>query len=131
MRMHLLATALASSTLLGATAAFAQWVPGSEIVGQSVQVETNGVVNTIHFDPGGQARVITPGGNTVNAAWTAGGGQLCLNTGAAQECWPYQTAFQPGQQVVLTSVCGPSRWLASATNQPLPPPPPPAAGERG
>lgn len=129
MRMRFLATAIAGSTLLGATAAVAQWTPGSEIVGQSVQVETNGVVNTIHFDPGGQARIITPGGNTVNAAWTAANGQLCLNTGAAQECWPYQTAFQPGQQVTLASRCGASRWLAAATNQP--PPPPQPAGERG
>lgn len=131
MRMRLLATAIAGSTLLGATAAVAQWTPGSEIVGQSVQVETNGVVNTIHFDPGGQARIITPGGNTVNAAWTAANGQLCLHTGLAKECWPYQVAFQAGQQVALSSSCGSSRWLAAATNQPPPVEPPSSQGERG
>ena len=46
--------------------AFAQaWTPGSEIVGQSVQVTTNGVTNTVYLDPGGAARIVTPGGNTV------------------------------------------------------------------
>ena len=41
--------------------AFAQWTSGSEIVGQSVQVTTNGVTNTIYLDPGGVARIVTPG----------------------------------------------------------------------
>ena len=128
MRMRLLATVFAGSALLAAPAAFAQWTPGSEIIGQSVQVERNGVVNTIHFGPGGQAQIVTPGGQTVNATWTVAPGQLCLNTGPAQECFPYQTAFQAGQQITLTNNCGPSRWLANATNQP---PPPAGAGERG
>ncbi|NUT00413.1 MAG: hypothetical protein HOP96_05510, partial [Sphingomonas sp.] len=64
------------------------WVPGSEIIGQSASVETNGVTNTVFFDPGGVARIQTPGGNSVPGTWTAANGQLCLSTGAAQECWP-------------------------------------------
>jgi hypothetical protein len=119
---------LAAAALL-ATGASAQWVPGSEIVGQTVQVETNGVVNSISFDPGGAARITTPNGNVVPASWTANAGQLCLRTGAAQECFAYNQAFQAGQPLSVTSSCGAtSRWLANATNQP------PAArnlGERG
>ena len=69
-----------------------------EIIGQSVQVETNGVTNTVYFDPGGAARIQTPGGNTVPGTWAASNGQLCLSTGAAQECWPYAQPFQSGQQ---------------------------------
>ena len=119
---------LGAAALL-ATGASAQWVPGSEIAGQTVQVETNGVVNNITFDPGGTARIVTPSGNTVPATWTANQGQLCLRTGAAQECFPYNQAFQAGQPMTATSSCGAtSRWLANATNQP---PQAQSAGERG
>jgi hypothetical protein len=128
MRKRVLPTAFAGFVLLATPmVALAQpWAPGSEIVGHSIQVETNGVVNTIYFDAGGAARIVTPGGNSVPATWTAAPGRLCLQTGAAQECWPYTQAFQAGQQVTLTSNCGPSRWLPASTNQPLPP-----EGERG
>jgi hypothetical protein len=120
--------AVSALVLLGApVAAVAQgWVPGSEIVGQSVQVETNGVVNTVAFDPGGAARITSPSGNVVQGTWTAANGQLCLAAGGGQECWPYAQAFQPGQQVTLVSSCNvTSRWLASGTNMQAP------RGERG
>ena len=110
------------------TVAVAQnWTPGSEIVGQSIQVQTNGVTNTIYFDQGGAARIVSPGGNVVNATWATNGTQLCLNTGAANECWPYTQAFQAGQNVSMTSSCGTSMWMANATN----PPRVENAGERG
>lgn len=130
MRRRLFAAALTGTALIAMPiAAHAQWVPGSEIVGQTLQVETNGVVNTVTLGAGGQAQIMTPGGQAIPATWSAANRQLCLNTGAAQECWPYQAAFQPGQPVTLTSNCNAvSRWLAHATNQP----PPPAVGaERG
>ena len=120
-------------TLFVAQAAAAQtaWVPGSEIVGQSVQVQTNGVTNTVYFDAGGSARIVTPGGNTVPASWTAAGQQLCLNSGAAQECWPYASPFNAGQAVSLTSSCqATSSWLANATN-PMQQVEPVRQGERG
>ena len=108
------------------SAAIAQGAPGSEIVGQSIQVTTNGVTNTIYFDAGGAARIMSPSGNVVNATWTTTGQQLCLNTGAATECWPYTQAFQAGQTISMTSRCGTSMWMANAVNQP-----PQSAGERG
>ena len=99
------------------TAALAQ--TGAEIVGQSLQVTTNGVTNTVYLDPGGSARIVTPNGNVVPATWSAANGQLCLSTGAAQECFPYASPFQAGQPLTLTSSCGQtSTWLASATNAP-------------
>lgn len=110
-----------------ATAAVGQWNPGSEIVGQSMQVQTNGVTNTIYFDQGGAARIVSPKGNVVNATWTTNGTQLCLNTGMASECWPYTQAFQAGQNVTMTSSCGTSTWMANATNAPRVE----NAGERG
>lgn len=109
------------------SAAFAQAV-GSEIIGQPVQVTTNGVTNTVYLDPGGTARIVTPGGNTVAGTWTAANGQLCLSNGSAQECWPYNSPFQPGQPQTLTSSCNStSTWLAQNTNEP----PPVEKGERG
>ena len=101
---------------------------GAEILGQPIQVTTAGVTNTVFLDPGGSARIVTPGGNTVPATWTAANGQLCISTGAAQECWPYTAPFQAGQPLTLASSCGQSStWLASATNAP----PPGQRGERG
>ena len=106
------------------------WSPGVEIMGQPVQVTTNGVTNTVYLDAGGSARIVTAGGNTVPGTWSAASGQLCLSTGAAQECWPYASAFQAGQPVTLTSSCNQaSTWLASSTNSP--PPPARQGGERG
>ena len=96
-----------------------EWVPGTEIVGQSVVVETEGVANTVHFDAGGAARIVSPQGRVVNASWTAASNSLCLNTGGAAECWPYQKAFEAGQRVTLTSNCqSVSNWLPNATNAP-------------
>ena len=120
--------AISGLVLLGApiTAAVAQWVPGSEITGQSIQVETNGVVNTVTFNPGGTAQIVSPGGTAVQGTWEAANGQLCLSANGGRECWPYAQAFQAGQQVTLVSSCNStSRWLASATNTP------PPKGERG
>lgn len=125
-----LAALIGTSILIMPATAFAQWVPGSEIVGQTLQVQKDGVTNTIVLNPGGQAQITTPGGNVIPATWTANGGQLCLNTGAAQECWAYTSMFQPGQPMTLTSSCGTSTWLASSTNAP-PPPVQEPAGERG
>jgi hypothetical protein len=127
------AMGLSGAALLFVPAAVAaQWVPGSEIVGQTLQVQTNGVTNSVYLGPGGQATITTPQGRAIPASWTASGGRLCLNNGAASECWPYQAAFQPGQPVTLTSSCNAtSQWLANSTNQPPPPPAQQPAGERG
>jgi hypothetical protein len=107
----------------------AGWTPGSEVVGQPIQVTTNGTTNTVYLDPGGSLRIMTPGGNTVPGTWTAANNQLCLGVGGAQECVPYAGPFQAGAPTTLTSSCGASEtWLAQSTNQA---PPPPAQGERG
>ena len=129
MKKSLVAASISGLVLLGAplSAAHAQWIPGSEIVGQSVQVEANGVVNTVYFDAGGTARIVSPGGTVVQGAWTAANGQLCLQTSTGQECWPYTQAFQAGQQVTLVSSCQvASRWTPSGTN-----PQQATGGERG
>ena len=104
---------------------------GSEVIGQPIQVTTNGVTNTVYLDPGGQLRVLTPAGRTVPGTWTAANGQLCLLVGAGQECVPYAGPFQAGAPMTLTSSCGASEtWLAQSTNAP-PPPPSGQRGERG
>jgi hypothetical protein len=126
--LHFLATAALLGALASPGAAQSAWTPGSEIVGQPIQVTTNGVTNTVYLDAGGTARLVSQGGNTVPGSWTAASGQLCLNNGAAQECWPYASPFQAGQPLTLTSSCNAtSTWLAASTNTP----PPAVKGERG
>jgi hypothetical protein len=116
------------SVVLAGSASAQTWTPTSEIVGQPIQVTTNGVTNTVYLDQGGGARLMTPAGNTVSGTWTAANGQLCLINGAAQECWPYSSPFQAGHAVTLTSSCNAtSTWLAASTNTP----PPAIRGERG
>lgn len=115
--------------ICGSAAAAQTYTPGSEIVGQTVQVEANGTVNTIMFQPGGNATIMTPAGKSIPATWSAANGQMCLNASGAQECWPYQQAFQAGQPMSMTSSCNAtSRWLANATNEA---PASRALGERG
>jgi hypothetical protein len=130
MKIGIVGRAAAGLTLITALpgAAFAQ--AATEIIGQPIQVTTNGVTNTVYLDAGGTARIMTPGGSTVPGTWTAANSQLCLSNGSAQECWPYTAPFQAGQAVTLTSSCNStSSWLAAATNGP--PPPAGQKGERG
>ena len=127
---YLVRAAMGLSVALLPAAALAQAGPGAEVIGQPIQVTTNGVTNTVYLDPGGQLRIMTPGGNTVPGTWTAANGQLCLMVGGGQECVPYASPFQAGTPLNLTSSCGAAEtWLASAVN--TPPPPPPAQTERG
>jgi hypothetical protein len=130
MKSRFVARTLVGLTVLAALpgTAFAQaWTPGSEIVGQPIQVTTNGVTNTVTLVPGGQATITTAGGRVVNGTWTAANGQLCLGNGVAQECVPYAGPFQAGTPMAVTSSCGASEtWLASSTNAP-----PPTQGQRG
>lgn len=105
-----------------AAAAQAGWTPGMEITGHAVQVQTGGVTNTVYFDPGGNARFVTPSGSEVQGRWAVEGQTLCLSSASgARECVPYRTAFQTGQAVDLTSSCGAtSRWTPIST-QPMQP----------
>jgi hypothetical protein len=115
------ACAATMAAIVAPSAASAQmWTPGSEIVGQSVQVNTNGTINTVYFDQGGVARIMTPGGTSVPGRWTAVNEQLCLDVGTGSaECWPYRSAFKAGQVVTLTSTCNAtSQWTANQTNLP-------------
>ncbi|MDQ3477839.1 MAG: hypothetical protein M3438_01565 [Pseudomonadota bacterium] len=105
------------------------WVPGTEIVGQTLQVQTNGVTNTITLNADGTATIMTPDGQAMPGTWSAANNQLCMSVGGPQECWPYAQAFQAGRQIALTSNCNQvSTWMASATNQP---PQQQPMGERG
>lgn len=105
------------------------WVPGSEIVGQTVQVQTSGVVNNITFNPDGTAVIGTPSGTSVPGTWSAANNMLCLSANGGQECWPYSQPFQAGRQVALTSNCQQlTTFMPQATNAP---PAQQSGGERG
>ena len=110
-------TLVALGALSMASAASAQWVPGSEISGQQVEVETNGILNTVEFESGGVARISSPSGKiVVNATWNANGGKLCLQTDRTYDCYPYRAPFTARVPVDLESDCGVlSRWTALTT----------------
>jgi hypothetical protein len=130
MKIRVLGRAAAGLTLMTALPGVAFAQAATEVIGQPIQVTTNGVTNTVYLDAGGTARIMTPGGNTVPGTWTAANSQLCLSNGSAQECWPYTAPFQAGQAVTLTSSCNStSTWLAASSNGP--PPPAGQKGERG
>jgi hypothetical protein len=97
-----------------ASAATAQWVPGSELVGQRVKVQTEGVENVVTFERDGVAQISSPSGATVvDATWTADGQQMCLKTSTTYDCYPYAQPFEANRPVDLLSTCGVrSRWLA-------------------
>jgi hypothetical protein len=120
----------AGFAMIPATAS-AQWMPGAELAGQSVLVESNGVANTVHFDAGGAARIVTPRGSVIPASWSNGANGLCLNANGVQECWQYSTPLNAGQPMAMTSSCqAVSTWTAMNTNAPRPPEAS-AEGERG
>ena len=82
MTTRLIATRLMIATMVAmpAAASAQDWVPGTEIAGQSIVVETNGVANTIYFDAGGAARIVSPSG----AGWSTPAGPragiICAST---------------------------------------------------
>jgi len=105
------------------------WVAGSEIVGQTVMVQTQGTTNMVYFAPDGTATISTPGGTTVPATWSAANNMLCLSAKGLRECWPYTQPFQAGQQMAMTSDCNQvSTFMAQSTNMP---PVQEPMGERG
>jgi len=108
---------LGAIALATASAAAAQWTPGMEIAGQEVQVQTNGIVNTVVFQPNGVATIRSPSGMTVvDANWTTDAGQLCLKTATTFDCYPYRAPFVARRPVDLISNCGVrSRWTALST----------------
>lgn len=108
---------LGLAALFAASAASAQWIPGSEITGQRVEVLTSGILNTVYFESGGTAQISSPSGAiVVPATWTADGGKLCLKTERTFDCYPYTRPFTARAPIDLRSDCGVlSRWTALTT----------------
>lgn len=116
-------------TAFASSAAQAQGMPdGSELRGAVIRVEfSDGIQNTVNFHPDGTATIQSQNGmQTVAGRWLVQGNQLCLEVAAdRRECWNYTARFADGQQYVLTSSCGTSRWTALSTAAP------PSSGQRG
>ena len=106
---------------------------GAELEGHAVRVDlAGGTTNTIHFDPGGVARIASASGREIPARWFVQNQSICLQTGIeTRECWGYRTPFQAQQAVSLTSDCAAtSLWTPLSTNAP-PPVEVQQSGERG
>lgn len=113
------ATGLAGALMLSSAALAQAQQPMAEVIGQPIQVTTDGVTNTLYFDANGTVRILTPNSNVVQGTWAMSPGSLCVTAGGAQECWPYNSPFQAQQPVTYTSSCSTtSTWVAQATNNP-------------
>lgn len=116
---HVTRAVIAASALIGSASAMAQTGPMSEIIGQPIQVTTNGVTNTLYFDADGTVRMITPNAAVVQGSWALQGSNLCVSRGGASECFPYNSPFRAQEPRTVTSSCNAvSTWLANATNNP-------------
>lgn len=121
---------LAAAAMSFPSIALAQsgWTPGAEVLGQPIQVTTNGVTNTLYLDAGGGLRILTPNGSLVQGTWAVNGTQLCLSVAGQQECVPYDSPLLAGQPKTVTSSCNVVQtWVAQANNTPQPQ----AKSERG
>ena len=79
-------------------------VPGTELIGQSVEMVTaRGQRSTLHFEESGTVRATYTGGQT-SGRWFMRNNQLCFLWGTApQECWPYAVPLQRGRTRSITS----------------------------
>ncbi len=79
-------------------------VPGTELIGHSVQMVTaRGQASTLSFEENGTVRAAYAGGQT-SGRWFMRDSQLCFVWGSApQECWPYATPLQRGRTRSITS----------------------------
>jgi hypothetical protein len=123
-----LGLAFAVTAIPSVSMAQSGWIPPTEILGQPIQATTNGVTNTLYFDPGGTLRILTPAGNTLQGTWQINGSQLCMNLEGQQECVPYDRPFAAGEPRDLRSSCNAATvWVAQAVNVA----PPVSPAERG
>ena len=107
---------IAAASLAGASPAVAQQQPMAELFGQPVTVTTNRITNTLYFEADGRLRILTPNATLVPANWFMQGQNLCISTGAASECWPYQP-FEVRQPRTMESSCHSiSTWTAQNIN---------------
>ena len=105
---------LAAALTLPTAASAQAWTPASEVVGQPIQVTTNGVTDTVTLNPGGQVQIVRP----VERSFPVRGLRPMVSFAsapAAAECFPYSAPFQAGQPVTVTSSCNAtSTWLAAS-----------------
>ena len=100
------------------TAALAQMGPGSELIGQPIQVTTNGVTNIVYLDPGGGLRILTPASNTVTGTWQVAGAIVPHLAGASDA--PYVSPFKRVLHKVHHVVTTPNHMACAEHHNPVP-----------
>lgn len=93
--------------MLGGCATMMGAPQGSELIGETVRVETaRGAESTLTFRRDDLV-VARFGEREVAGRWRVEGDLLCFYwTGAPRECWPYDARFRRGVPAVLTSTRG-------------------------
>lgn len=104
MRTRLIAAVAGAAAMLGGCATLVGAPQGSELVGETVRVETaQERASTMTFRRDGMV-VARFGEREVAGRWRIEGDWLCFYwTGAPRECWPYADRFRPGVTVPVTS----------------------------
>lgn len=102
----LLPPALAAFLLAGC-ATIGEPPPASELVGETVRLETaRGQASTLRFRRDGVV-VARFGDNEVQGRWRYEEDGICFYwSGAPRECWPYRGRFRRGVPVPVTSTRG-------------------------
>lgn len=80
---------------------------GSEVVGNYLEIDFGKSRNRLTLLSSNKATIGGENGVISYASWSTRSGKLCLQLeNGAKECWPYRTAFKPGQTMRLVSDCG-------------------------
>lgn len=114
MRIHFAALAAAGVAALSACSsgpgtdirgpvAVAPARAGSELIGQSMRVETSaGRTSVMQFAADGTVRATFSGRETAGR-WEVEGQKLCFTWGSVRDCWPYVAPLIRGRTLDLTS----------------------------
>ncbi|TMJ12215.1 MAG: hypothetical protein E6G94_14190 [Alphaproteobacteria bacterium] len=109
MRPLMLCLGMAGSIMLAGCATIVPGgrMPGSELVGRSLRVETaNGQTSTLNLQPEGRVEAQF-GERHVAGLWRAEDERLCFVWGGNfEECWPHDRPFRRGRTETITSSRG-------------------------
>jgi hypothetical protein len=108
MRIPIIVAGLASLTLagcsnfLGSPERQGRWLPGSELVGQTMRVESAGRTSMMRFARDGSVHA-SFSGHDLDGRWNVEPGKICFTWGKVRDCWPYARPFRQGERMMLKS----------------------------
>ena len=113
MSRKLAAAALAAMTIFGGCstvvprgqAPVGVIVPGAELYGRSIRVESGGRTSVMTFRHDGKVQAAF-NGQTLTGDWAVEGQRICFTWSGFRDCWPYSGLWPRGTAVNLKSERG-------------------------